>query len=156
MSRITGRPIFAAKKVVGGETQHGSFDYAGAGDMYFAAVFMPDSPADTDVVTLHNEIKVPRSHDHPDANGGSPAPVLGAAVGQAGGVHTRLFVGPKLLGLLGTIHTANGENLEHVVSFGWWTWMAKPMLLALRFFVNHGIPNWGWAILSSPSSSTWP
>jgi YidC/Oxa1 family membrane protein insertase len=139
----------AVKKVVGGETLHGSFDYAGVGDMYFAAIFMPDVPADTDVVTLHNEVKAPRNHDHPEANGGTPAPVLGAAVGQTGGgVHTSLFVGPKLLGLLDTIHTTNGENLEHVVSFGWWTWMAKPMLLVLRFFVDHGIRNWGWAILA--------
>jgi YidC/Oxa1 family membrane protein insertase len=76
------------------------------------------------------------------------APLLGAAVGtMGGGVHTRLFVGPKVLGLLETIHTASGENLEHVVSFGWWGWIAKPMLVVLRFFVNHGIPNWGWAIL---------
>ncbi|MFZ0630754.1 MAG: membrane protein insertase YidC [Acidobacteriaceae bacterium] len=138
----------AAKKVVGGDTLHGSFDYAGVSDMYFAAIFMPDAPADTSVVTLHNEIKVPRSHDHPEANGGTPAPVLGAAIGQDGGVHTSLFVGPKLYGLLETIHSANGENLEHVVSFGWWTWIAKPMLLVLRFFVDHGIRNWGWAILA--------
>ncbi len=138
----------AAKKVVGGDTLHGSFDYAGVSDMYFAAVFMPDVPADTNVVTLHNTIKVQR-HDHPEANGGTPAPVLGAAVGQnGGGVHTSLFVGPKLMSLLGTIHTTSGENLEHVVSFGWWTWMAKPMLLVLRFFVDHGIRNWGWAILA--------
>ena len=33
------------------------------------------------------------------------------------------------------------------MSFGWWGWIAKPMLLVLRFFANHGIPNWGWAIL---------
>jgi YidC/Oxa1 family membrane protein insertase len=139
----------AAKKVIGGDTLRGSFAYAGVGDMYFAAIFMPDNPADTNFVTLHNEIKIPRNHDHPETNGGSPAPVLGAAVGEGGGgVHTSLFVGPKLMGLLGTIHTANGENLEHAVSFGWWTWIAKPMLLVLRFFVDHGIRNWGWAILA--------
>ena len=139
----------AAKKVVGGDTLHGSFDYAGVSDMYFAAIFIPDVPADTTVVTLHNEVKAPRSHDHPEPNGGSPAPLLGAAIGQNGGVvHTSLFVGPKLLGLLDNIRTANGETLEHVVSFGWWTWIAKPMLLVLRFFANHGISNWGWAILA--------
>jgi YidC/Oxa1 family membrane protein insertase len=33
------------------------------------------------------------------------------------------------------------------VSFGWWGWIAKPMLVVLRFFVTHGIRNWGWAIL---------
>jgi YidC/Oxa1 family membrane protein insertase len=138
----------AAKKVVGGDTLHGSFDYAGVSDMYFAAIFLPDVPADTTLVTQHNEIRIPRSHDHPETKESSPAPVLGAAVGQNGAVHTSLFVGPKLLGLLGTIHAANGENLEHVVSFGWWSWIAKPMLLVLRFFVDHGIPNWGWAILA--------
>ena len=138
----------AAKKVVGGDTLHGSFDYAGVSDMYFAAAFMPDAPADTTVVTLHNEIKAPRTHDHPEPNGGTPAPVLGAAIGQSTGVHTSLFVGPKLLGVLDAVRTANGETLEHVVSFGWWSWIAKPMLLVLRFFANHGISNWGWAILA--------
>ncbi|MGA7522463.1 MAG: membrane protein insertase YidC [Acidobacteriaceae bacterium] len=137
----------AAKKVVGGDTLHGSFGYAGVSDMYFAAVFMPDAPDDTNVVTLHNTIKIPRSHDHPEAKEDSPVPVLGAAVGHGDGVHARLFVGPKLLGLLDKVSTANGETLEHVVSFGWWTWIAKPMLLVLRFFVDHGIRNWGWAIL---------
>jgi YidC/Oxa1 family membrane protein insertase len=138
----------AAKKVIGGDTLHGAFDYAGVGDMYFAAIFMPDAPADTDLVTLHNEIKAPRSHDRSETKGGSPVPVLGAAIGQSGGgIQTRIYVGPKLYGLLETIHSANGENLEHIVSFGWWTWIAKPMLLVLRFFVDHGIRNWGWAIL---------
>jgi YidC/Oxa1 family membrane protein insertase len=137
----------AAKKVVGGETLRGAFDYAGISDLYFAAIFLPDAPADSSVVTLHDTLTVARNRDHPEANAGSPAPVLGAAIGTTGGVHTRVFVGPKSLDLLGAIHTANGENLEHVVSFGWWGWIAKPMLLVLRFFVEHGISNWGWAIL---------
>ncbi len=137
----------AAKKVVGSDTLRGAFDYVGVSDLYFSAVFMPESPADTSVVTLHETVGVPRNREHPDQNV-DQAPLLGAAVGSIGdGVHTRLFAGPKVLGLLQTIHSANGENLEHVVSFGWWSWIAKPMLLVLRFFVNHGIPNWGWAIL---------
>ncbi len=137
----------AAKKVVGGDTLHGAFDYAGVSDLYFSAVFIPASPADTSVVTMHDSIGVPRNHEHPDQNV-DQAPLLGAAVGTMSGVYsTRLFVGPKLLGLLENVHTAGGENLEHVVSFGWWGWIAKPMLLVLRFFVTHGISNWGWAIL---------
>ncbi len=137
----------AAKKVVGGGTLQGSYDYAGVSDLYFSAVFIPATPADTTLVTMHESIGVPRNREHPDQNV-DQAPLLGAAVGAMGGPYsTRLFVGPKLLGLLETIHTANGENLEHVVSFGWWGWIAKPMLLVLRFFVTHGIPNWGWAIL---------
>ena len=138
----------AAKKVVGGNTLHGSFDYAGMSDLYFAAEFIPDNPTDTSVVTLNNTIDVPRNPDHPQANEVDHLPVLGAAIGQFGSpTHTRLFVGPKSLDLLGSIHSAYGGNLEHVVSFGWWGWVAKPMLLVLRFFVTHGISNWGWAIL---------
>ncbi len=139
----------AVKKVVGGDTLHGSFDYAGIGDMYFAAIFMPDAPADLNVVTLSNTLDVPRNLDHPESGETAPVPVLGAAMGEAGdGVHVRIFAGPKLMGLLGTIHTASGGNLESVVNFGWWTWIAKPMLLVLRFFVQHAIPSWGWAILA--------
>ena len=139
----------AAKKVVGGDTQRGSFDYAGVSDLYFAAVFMPTTPADTAVVTEHESLAVPKNPAHPDPNAVDQMPLLGAAVGAVGGgeFSTRLFVGPKLLDLLDSVHTATGENLEHVVSFGWWGWIAKPMLLVLRFFVTHGISNWGWAIL---------
>jgi YidC/Oxa1 family membrane protein insertase len=139
----------AAKKVVGGDTLRGSFDYAGVSDLYFAAIFMPTSPADTAVVTQHESLAVPKNPAHPDPNAVEQMPLLGAAVGAVGGgeFSTRLFVGPKLLDLLDSVHTTTGENLEHVVSFGWWGWIAKPMLLVLRFFVTHGIPNWGWAIL---------
>jgi YidC/Oxa1 family membrane protein insertase len=138
----------AAKKVVGGDTLHGSFDYAGVSDLYFAAIFMPDDPASTTAVTLHDQLGIPRNRAHPEPNATDQVSILGAAVGTIGeGVRTRLFVGPKVLGLLGSIHTSTGENLEHVVSFGWWGWIAKPMLVVLRFFTMHGIPNWGWAIL---------
>jgi YidC/Oxa1 family membrane protein insertase len=137
----------AAKKVVGGDTLRGSFEYAGVSDLYFAAIFMPDVPADTTVVTLHDTVSVPKDRKTPTTNL-EQEPLPGAAVGQNGGpLHTRLFVGPKSLDLLETIHTTGGASLDHVVSFGWWGWVAKPMLLVLRFFVSHGIPNWGWAIL---------
>ncbi|MGC2620395.1 MAG: membrane protein insertase YidC [Acidobacteriaceae bacterium] len=137
----------AAKKVSSGDTLHGSFEYAGVSDLYFAAVFMPDTPADTSVVTLHDTVDVPKDRK---AKGGAveQEPLLGAAIGQMGdGVHTQMFAGPKSLDLLKSIKTANGQNLEGVVSFGWWGWIAKPMLVVLRYFVTHGIPNWGWAIL---------
>jgi YidC/Oxa1 family membrane protein insertase len=137
----------AAKKVSSGDTLHGSFEYAGVSDLYFAAVFMPDTPADASVVTLHDTVDVPKDRK---AKGGAveQEPLLGAAIGQSGdAVHTLLFVGPKSLDLLKSIHTANGVSLEGVVSFGWWGWVSKPMLVVLRYFVTHGIPNWGWAIL---------
>ena len=138
----------AAKKVSGGETLHGSFGYAGVSDLYFAAVFMPDTPDDASVVTLHNNVDVPRDRQHPEANAKSQEPLLGTAVGENGGaVHAQLFAGPKLLEVLEAIHPVGGGTLEPIVNFGMVWWIAKPMLLVLRFFVTHGIPNWGWSIL---------
>jgi YidC/Oxa1 family membrane protein insertase len=138
----------AAKKVSGGDTLHGAFGYAGVGDLYFAAIFMPDAPDDTSVVTLHNQVDVPRDRQHPAANAAVPESLLGAAVGENGdALHTRLFVGPKLLEVLESVHPTGGGTLEPIVNFGMVSWIAKPMLLVLRFFVTHGIPNWGWSIL---------
>jgi YidC/Oxa1 family membrane protein insertase len=138
----------AAKKVSGGDTLHGTFGYAGVADLYFAAVFMPDAPDDTSLVTLHDSIDVPRDRAHPAANASVPQPLLGVAVGQNGdALHTRLFAGPKLLEVLESIHPTGGGTLEPVVNFGMVWWIAKPMLLVLRFFVHHGIANWGWSIL---------
>ncbi len=31
--------------------------------------------------------------------------------------------------------------------FGWLTFVAKPLYLALRFLYEHGVGNWGWAII---------
>ena len=44
----------AYKKVVGGETLHGPFDWAGVSDLYFAAIFLPDDPSSATLVSLHN------------------------------------------------------------------------------------------------------
>jgi YidC/Oxa1 family membrane protein insertase len=138
----------AAKKVSGGDTLHGSYGYAGVGDLYFAAIFMPDEPSDTSVVTLHDTIQVPRDRQHPAANATIEEPLLGAAVGgNSGPLHARLFAGPKLLEVLESVHPTGGGTLEPIVNFGMVWWIAKPMLLVLRFFVHHGIPNWGWSIL---------
>ena len=62
---------------MGGDTLHGSFDYAGVSDLYFAAVFMPQTPADTSVVTLHESLGVPKNPAHPDPNAVDQVPLLG-------------------------------------------------------------------------------
>ena len=56
------------KKVVGGDTLRGPFDWAGVSDLYFAAIFLPDNPASASLVTLHNTIDVPRNLRRPDPN----------------------------------------------------------------------------------------
>jgi YidC/Oxa1 family membrane protein insertase len=137
-----------AKKVVGGDTLRGSYDWAGVSDLYFAAIFLPDNPSTTSLVTLHNAVDVPRNLKKPDPNAVDHASVLGLGMGDtAGPLSARIFVGPKSLDVLGSVHSVNGPNLEKVVSFGWWGVVAKPLFLILRFFYEHVVSNWGWSIL---------
>jgi YidC/Oxa1 family membrane protein insertase len=136
------------KKVVGGDTLRGPFDWAGVSDLYFAAIFLPDHPADATLISLHNILQIPKNPKKPDPNATEPASVLGGAMGDSSGqVNMRVFVGPKSLDVLGSIHAVSGPSLEKVVSFGWLTLIAKPLFVMLRFLYEHVVPNWGWAIL---------
>ncbi len=138
----------AAKKVSGGATLHGQYGWAGISDLYFAAVFLPDHPASTELVTLHNTVEIPRNTTKPNGEM-DKASVLGAAISDSSGVtETRIFAGPKALGVLSAIHGSDGgPTLEKVVSFGWWSVISKPLFLLLHWLHDHIVSNWGWAIL---------
>jgi YidC/Oxa1 family membrane protein insertase len=139
-------------KVSGGATLNGNYSWAGISDLYFAAIFLPDDPSSASVMTLHNTISVPRDPKNP-SGASDQASVLGAAMGDING-HTRLriFAGPKQLDVLSTVRAMadgnpTGPTLEPLVQFGWMGFIAKPLFLALRWLYDHGIGNWGWAIL---------
>jgi YidC/Oxa1 family membrane protein insertase len=145
--------IHAVKKIVNGATLNGPFDWAGVSDLYFGAIFLPDSPAQATMVGLNNEIPVPRNPKEPQGQT-YPAPVLGAAVGVPGGTtSTRLFVGPKVIDVLASVRStapdgsATGPSIEPILNFGFWGFISKPLFLALRWVHEHVIANWGWAIL---------
>ncbi len=137
------------KKISSGNTLHGPFDWAGVSDLYFAAIFLPDKPEDASLVTLHNTIDIPKNLQHPDPAQVDHASVLGAAIGtsNSGPLSVRMFVGPKDLDVLRSIHAVSGPSLEHVVNFGWFSVIAKPLFLAMRFLYEHVVANWGWSIL---------
>ena len=144
------------KKVNGGSTISGPFYWAGTVDQYFAAVFLPDDPNSTTLVTLHNMVDIPKNLDKPDPNEHERVSVLGAAVGNpAGSTRERLFVGPKALNVLASVHpsdhagggAAPNRNLEGLVDFGFLSFVAKPLFLWLRWTYQHVVPNYGWAIL---------
>ncbi|MDR3792721.1 MAG: membrane protein insertase YidC [Terracidiphilus sp.] len=143
----------AAHKVSGYATLNEAYSYAAIADLYFAAAFLPESPEQTTVVTLHNTIDLPS--DLSDANSKkTPADVIGLAVGdQSGTTKLRLFAGPKATELLSSIHAIGadgkqtGQSLDPLIQLGWLTVIAKPLYLVLRFFYEHGVPNWGWAII---------
>jgi YidC/Oxa1 family membrane protein insertase len=138
----------AAKKVSNGDTLRGPYDWAGVSDLYFAAIFLPDTPDSAMLVTLHNTLDVPKNIKHPDPAQVDHASVLGAAMGDSSGaLSVRVFAGPKALNVLQSVHAASGVSLEKVVNFGWWGVIAKPLFAGLRYIHNHVIANWGWAIL---------
>ena len=140
----------AAKKISGGGTIPGPFEWAGVSDLSFAAIFLPDFPQQTLLVGLHDTVEVPR---HGKTDQMDPASVLGAAMGTTSGqTSLRLFAGPKVLDVLASVKaTVNGAptgpNLEPVVNYGYAGIIAKPLFLALRWVHEHIVSNWGWAIL---------
>lgn len=43
---------------------------------------------------------------------------------------------------------ADRQSIASPSNFGWLTFIAKPLYLALRFLHDHGIRNWGWSIIA--------
>ena len=144
----------AATKVSNGATLEGDYQYVATADLYFAAAFLPDDPSHATVVTLHHAIDLPSDASNPNSEK-KPADVIGIAVGDTTGItRLRLYAGPKQMDLLSTIHSIaadgkpDGPSLESLIQFGSWLGViAKPLFLALRFLYEHGVPNWGWAII---------
>jgi YidC/Oxa1 family membrane protein insertase len=154
-----------SKKVSGGATVNGPFQYAGVGDQYFAAIFLPVHPDDATMVTLNREMTIKNvaqgviSHAMKavhDSKATIPVPVLGAAMGSTTGtVQTRIFVGPKDWSVLESVHTADGGTIQSVLDFGFWGIIGKPLFLGLRGVHGWIAPahpgphdySWGWAII---------
>jgi YidC/Oxa1 family membrane protein insertase len=142
----------AIKKISGGKTLSGPFDWAGPTDQYFAAVFIPDDPDSTWMVTLRNPLSILRDPQKMESKETVPVDVLGAAVGNLHGpTSERVFVGPKELEILQKtpVPAISGadSDLDGLVDFGWWGIIAKPLFLWLRWTYKHIVANWGWAIV---------
>lgn len=128
----------------------GPIAWGGTVDQYFAAIFLPVTPRQSSLVQFRNSIQVTTQK-----NEKMPVEMLGSAAGELGApVHTSLYVGPKVLDLLGTIH-ANGDDgqagagpdLQGSVNLGTFSFIAKPMFLALRWLNERVTFNWGWSIV---------
>jgi YidC/Oxa1 family membrane protein insertase len=139
----------AIKNISGGNTLKGPFEWAGTGDQYFTAIFIPAEPAGAAMVSLRDSTQIPQK---PGSTETAKVDVLGAAVGNLHGPTTeRMFIGPKELAVLDavsvpTIHNDN-PDLRGIVDFGWWGILARPLFLWLKWTYKHVVPNWGWAIV---------
>jgi YidC/Oxa1 family membrane protein insertase len=139
----------AIKKISGGGTLQGPFNWAGVSDQYFAAAFMPQDPRNVALVTLRNPVEIP--HGGSDTKQMDKIDVLGAAVGTLGGPsNVRLYVGPKALADLQSVSvpgiTGAEPDLRAVIDFGWLGIIARPLFLWLKWMHVY-VKNWGWAIL---------
>jgi YidC/Oxa1 family membrane protein insertase len=142
----------AAKKVSGGETLNGPFDWAGSSDTYFAAIFLPDSPATATMVTLRNQLDVTKSIRRGGFRWSSSAievTIPGVALGDVSGrTETRIYAGPKAVSVLRNIHaTHSAVTLEPLLDFGFFGLIGKYLFLTLQFLHAHVVSNWGWAIV---------
>jgi len=143
------------KKVSGGDTLNGPFDWAGVSGPYFAAIFLPDNPQDATVATLHNQLDVAKTIHRTGFGSGAPAkgaidvPILGAALGDLSGhTQTRIYAGPKAVNVLKAIHaTGDKVTLEPLLDFGFFGIIGKYLFLSLQFIHSHVASNWGWAII---------
>ena len=145
----------AIKNISGGGTLKGPFEWAGTGDQYFTAIFIPDDPSSAAMVTLRGSLEVPQKPGfNPVGSNAKDANVelLGAAVGSLHGpTSQRMFVGPKELAVLDAVPVPTIKNdnadLRGIVDFGWWGILARPLFLWLKWTFNHIVHNWGWAIV---------
>jgi YidC/Oxa1 family membrane protein insertase len=136
------------KSVSGGSTIKGPFNWAGAVDQYFAAVFIPKDPQNAVLVTLRNALDVPKEENSKET---SKVDLLGTAVGDLRGTTSdRIFVGPKSLQVVESIPVAGvsgHDDLRDLVNFGFFGSIARPLFLWLKWTYQHMVPNWGWAIV---------
>ena len=142
----------AVKNISGGNTIRGPFEWAGPGDQYFAAIFIPDNPDTAAMVTLRYPLQIPRDPQKADSKETVNVDVIGTAVGDLHGpTAERMYVGPKELSSLEAVHVPtikNGDpDLRGTVDFGGWGLISRPLFLWLKWTYKHIVPNWGWAIV---------
>ena len=135
------------KKVSGGKTLNGNYDWAGVGSQYFAAVFIPDSPDNLNIVTLRNTVE---AHASARSTESKTADALGVAVGRPGQSKERLFAGPKSLQVAESVSVPTivgaSKDLRTMVNFGSLGYIARPLFIWLRW-TNKYVHNWGWSIV---------
>jgi len=115
-------------------------ELAGLEDRYFAGVFLPDTPDQS--LRLGRQTWTPTGWTGKDSD--KPSPIF-AELGEERPkpLAFRMFVGPKSLEILQAQH----PPLDSLVDFGWFSFIAKPLFLGLRYIYDHWVHNYGWAIV---------
>jgi YidC/Oxa1 family membrane protein insertase len=133
--------------ISGGRVQTGNFQWVGASDAYFAAVFLPEQPQNTSFAELRNSIEIAKDPANPQGEK-AKAEVLGVALGTLDAPsNVRLFAGPKAVDVLETVRSANGTDLRGTLDFGFFGFIGRPLFAWVRWTQQHWTSNWGWTII---------
>ena len=117
----------------------GPLQIAGLEDKFFAGIFLPESPDQVAFRLVRQEWTPPNWTEKE-----KPTPLeAGLEDTQPKPLDFRLFVGPKAVDVLKSVN----PPLDSLVSFGWFSIIAKPLFFALRFISDHWVHNYGWAIV---------
>jgi YidC/Oxa1 family membrane protein insertase len=116
----------------------GPLEFAGLEDRYFAGMFFPESSEQV-FGAGHTSWKPENWKEKELPKAGYME--LGSSVGQP--VKFSLFVAPKAIDVLETTH----PSLTGLVDFGWFSIIAKPLFLGLRYIYDNWVHNYGWAIV---------
>jgi YidC/Oxa1 family membrane protein insertase len=145
---VTLTPSFFGRFFSGGNSSanesrqdvSGPLVLAGLEDRFFAEVFLPDSPDSRAQIT--RDVWTPTDFKGEEKE--KPRP-LGVKLGipTAKPLDFRLFVAPKDLGVL----RAMNPPLDSLVDFGFFSILAKPLFLCMRYIYDHWVHNYGWAIV---------
>jgi YidC/Oxa1 family membrane protein insertase len=133
--------------ISGGRVRTGNFQWVGASDAYFGAVFLPEQPQNTTFAELRNSIEIAKDPANPQGEK-VKAEVLGVAAGTLYAPSSvRLFAGPKAVDVLETVHSANGTDLHGTLDFGFFGFIGRPLFAWVRWTQQHWTSNWGWTII---------
>lgn len=116
-------------------TVSGVFHFAGIEDTYFAAVALPRSESPLEFTAWSDLV--------PLKPGGEEKAHAGVSLGGRARNEWTFFVGPKDTDIL----RATDRKLETMIDWGWFSFIAKPLFLALHWIHDHWTGNWGWAIV---------
>jgi YidC/Oxa1 family membrane protein insertase len=129
----------AQSKVKEDRTIPGPLQMAGIEDKFFAEIFLPDAPDQVSFRLARQEWSPP---DWTEKD--KPKPLAATLVGTLPKpLGFRVFIGPKSLDVLKAVN----PPLDSLVDFGWFSIVAKPLFIGLRYIYEHWIHNWGWAIV---------
>ena len=131
--KLSTKDVKAAKN--GTVTSEGTFSFAGLEDTYFTAVFLPFSAGSLKLLTFSDTVAT--------AADPKEQPRVGAGIGGSAHNVFTAFVGPKDLDILSSVN----PKLATIIDFGWFSFLAKPLFLALHYVNDKWVRNYGWAII---------